>query len=86
MPTIEIYTQPFCPYCARAMNLLGKKGAAFREIEAPTGSKAREEAIRRSGGRTTVPQIFIGTAHIGGSDDLMKLEQSGKLDALLTAA
>ncbi len=83
MQTVEIYTQPFCPYCARAMNLLTKKKADLREIEAPYGSPARQEAERRSGGRTTVPQIFIGDTHIGGSDDLMALDRAGKLDAML---
>jgi glutaredoxin 3 len=83
MPKIEIFTQPFCPYCARAMNLLTKKGAAFEEIEAPGGTPAREEARSRSGGRTSVPQIFIDGQHIGGSDDLAALDRSGKLDALL---
>jgi glutaredoxin 3 len=85
MKTIEIYTQPFCPYCARAVNLLTKKGVAFKEIDAPGGSTAREEARSRSGGRSTVPQIFIGDQHIGGSDDLLALERAGKLDALLAA-
>ncbi len=83
MKTVEIYTQPFCPYCARAMNLLTKKGVAFKEIDAPGGSAAREEAGSRSGGRTSVPQIFIDGAHIGGSDDLAALDRSGKLDAML---
>jgi glutaredoxin 3 len=85
MTTIEIYTQPFCPYCARAVNLLTRKGVAFKEIDAPGGSAAREEARIRSGGRSTVPQIFIGDRHIGGSDDLLALERAGKLDALLAA-
>jgi len=85
MKTIEIYTQPFCPYCARAVNLLTKKGVTFKEIDAPGGTPAREEARARSGGRNTVPQIFIGDQHIGGSDDLMALERAGKLDALLAA-
>ncbi len=83
MTTIEIYTQPFCPYCARALNLLTRKGVAFKEIEAPGGSPAREEARNRSGGRTSVPQVFIGGAHVGGSDDLAALESAGKLDAML---
>jgi glutaredoxin 3 len=83
--TIEIYTQPFCPYCARAVNLLTKKGVTFKEIDAPGGSAARQEARTRSGGRGTVPQIFIGGEHIGGSDDLLALERTGKLDALLAA-
>ena len=85
MPAIEIYTQPFCPYCARAVNLLTKKGVTFKEIDAPGGTPAREEARARSGGRSTVPQIFIGDQHIGGSDDLAALERAGKLDALLAA-
>jgi len=85
MKTIEIYTQAFCPYCARAVNLLTKKGLTFKEIDAPGGTPAREEARARSGGRSTVPQIFIGDQHIGGSDDLMALERAGKLDSLLAA-
>lgn len=86
MPTIEIYTQPWCPYCSRAVRLLQKKGVSFQEIEAPHGSPERREAIRRSGGRTTVPQIFIDGQHIGGCDDLMALDAAGGLDKLLTPA
>jgi glutaredoxin 3 len=86
MPTIEIYTQPWCPYCMRAVRLLQKKGASFREIHAPHGTPERQEAIRRSGGRTTVPQIFIDGKHVGGCDDLMALEAAGGLDKLLTPA
>jgi glutaredoxin 3 len=67
------------------MHLLSGKGATFREIDAPHGSPEREESIRRSGGRTTVPQIFIGGQHIGGSDDLVALDRAGKLDPLLKA-
>jgi glutaredoxin 3 len=83
MPEIEIYTQPWCPYCARAISLFAAKGVAFREIDAPHGSPEREASIRRSGGRTTVPQIFIDGRHIGGSDDLAALDRAGKLDPLL---
>jgi glutaredoxin 3 len=85
MPEIEIYTQPWCPYCARAVRLLQSKGVAFREINAPHGTPERAEAIRRSGGRTTVPQIFIGERHVGGCDDLMALDRAGKLDPMLAA-
>ncbi len=85
MADIEIYTQPWCPYCSRAISLLASKGAAFREIDAPHGSVERQESIRRSGGRTTVPQIFIDGRHIGGSDDLAALDRAGGLDALLHA-
>jgi glutaredoxin 3 len=83
MPEIEIYTQDWCGFCARAKQLLESKGASYREIDAPNGTPARAEAVQRSGGRTTVPQIFIGGAHIGGCDDLVALERAGKLDALL---
>lgn len=83
MPEIEIYTQPWCPYCARAIHILTSKGAAFREIDAPRGTKARAEAAERSGGRTTVPQIFINGRSIGGCDDLVALDRSGELDTLL---
>jgi glutaredoxin 3 len=83
MPEIEIYTQPWCPFCERAVHILTTKGVAFREIDAPNGSKARVEARERSGGLTTVPQIFIGGEHIGGCDDLVALERAGKLNPLL---
>ena len=83
MPEIDIYTQPWCPYCSRAKRILDSKGAQYREIEAPYGTAEREEAVRRSGGRTTVPQIFIGDRHIGGCDDLEALDRASKLDPLL---
>jgi len=65
------------------MHLLTGKGVEFREISAPHGSAEREESARRSGGRTTVPQIFIDGRHIGGCDDLLALDRAGKLDPLL---
>ena len=83
MPKVEVYTQPWCPYCARAVSLLAKKGADYQEIDAPHGTAEREAAIARSGGRTSVPQIFIDGRAVGGCDDLVALERSGKLDALL---
>jgi glutaredoxin 3 len=85
MAKVEIYTILFCPYCDRAKALLAKKGVTFEEIDAPGGSQARKDAIARSGGRSTVPQIFIDGTAIGGSDDLAALERAGKLDALLAA-
>jgi glutaredoxin 3 len=85
MAQIQIYTIPFCPYCERAKALLTRKGAAFEEIDAPTGSAARKTAIERSGGKSTVPQIFIDGRAVGGSDDLSALDRAGKLDALLAA-
>ncbi|NKE44982.1 glutaredoxin 3 [Roseomonas frigidaquae] len=83
MAKIEIYTQDFCPYCARAVALFTRKGAAFEEKPAPHGSEARREAQARSGGRTTMPQIFIDDRHIGGCDELMALDRKGGLDPLL---
>jgi glutaredoxin 3 len=83
MPTIEIYTQPWCPYCARAKNLLDSKGVAYTEIEAPGGTPQRAEARERAGGATSVPQVFVNGTHIGDSDRLAALDRAGKLDALL---
>lgn len=83
MAEIEIYTSMWCPYCSRAKALLDSKGVSYLEHDAPSGSKKREEAKQRSGGRTSVPQIFINGQSIGGSDDLAALEKAGKLDALL---
>ena len=83
MPNVEIYTQPWCPYCTRAVGLLTKKGVAFREIDAPQGTPQRAEAIERAGGRSSVPQIFIDGRHIGGCDDLMALERAKTLDTML---
>ena len=80
----EIYTQPWCPYCSRAVKLLTKKGAAFSEINAPHGSAERVLATQRSG-RSTMPQVFIGGQHVGGCDDLMALDRAGRLDPMLAA-
>jgi len=86
MAKIEIYTQPFCPFCARALRLLQSKGVDFQEIDAPAGTQARKDARERSGGRSSVPQIFIDGRHIGGCDDLVALDAQGGLDPLLKAA
>ena len=85
MAKIEIYVQDFCQYCARAKALLDRKGIPYEEIYAPNGSEARRHAIERSGGRTTVPQVFVDGLALGGSDDLAALDRAGKLDALLAA-
>ncbi|MDA8251990.1 MAG: glutaredoxin 3 [Rhodospirillales bacterium] len=83
MPKIEIYTQPWCPYCARARALLERKGVDYTEIDAPHGTPERAESIRRAGGITSVPQVFIDGRHVGGSDELIALDRAGKLDPLL---
>jgi glutaredoxin 3 len=86
MPKIEIYTQPWCAYCARAKRLLTEKGIEFQEIDAPRGTPEREESIRRSGGRSTVPQIFVDGRYLGDCDELVALDGAGKLKALLHPA
>ena len=82
MAKIEMYTTPFCGYCARAKGLLEKKGAAYVEMDVMMDEKKRAE-MRERAKRSTVPQIFINGEYIGGSDELAALEQTGKLDALL---
>ncbi len=84
MSTVTIYSKDYCPYCKRAKALLQSKGVNFNEIDVSIYADKVMEMIQRSGGRRTVPQIFIGDHHIGGSDDLYALERAGKLDALLS--
>lgn len=86
MTKVTIYTKPFCSFCARALSLLEQKGVAFTEVEAAFDPDKRQEMLRRSGGRATFPQIFVGDRHIGGCDEMMALERSGELDPLLQAA
>ena len=83
MAKIEIYTKMMCPYCSRAKALLASKNAVFEEYDISMGGPKRQEMLGRSNGKSTVPQIFIGDTHVGGSDDLAALERAGKLDALL---
>jgi glutaredoxin 3 len=85
MAKVEVYTKAFCPYCSRAMNLLASKGVEVEEFDLSMGGPKRAEMLQRSGGRSTVPQIFIDGRHIGGSDDLAALDRDGKLDSLLAA-
>jgi glutaredoxin 3 len=82
MKQIIVYSKEICPYCVRAKSLLQRKGAAFTEIKI-TDEETKNEMMKKSGGRMTVPQIFIGDFHVGGCDDLYALEAAGKLDELL---
>ena len=82
MKKIILYSKEVCPYCVRAKSLLQRKGAAFTEIKI-TDEETKNEMMKKSGGRMTVPQIFIGDFHVGGCDDLYALDASGKLDELL---
>jgi glutaredoxin 3 len=83
MPLIEIYTTRYCPYCHAAKALLKGKGVEYTEIDLGRDQERRDEMIERANGRMTVPQIFIGSAHVGGYDELHALERAGKLDPLL---
>ncbi|HVQ07425.1 MAG TPA: glutaredoxin 3 [Allosphingosinicella sp.] len=85
MARVEIYTKIFCSYCARAKRLLGDKGVDYEEHDITLGGPKRAEMIQRAAGRTTVPQIFIGDTHVGGSDDLHALDAEGRLDPMLAA-
>ena len=80
---VEIYTTQYCGYCRMAKSLLTKKNVAFHEIDVGGNPALRAEMTERSGGGTTVPQIFVGTTHVGGCDDLYDLEHQGGLDRLL---
>ena len=86
MPPIEIYTTQWCGYCRAAKALLTRKGVTFTEISLNDQPQRRAEMMQRAGGRYTVPQIFIGDTHVGGSDELHALDRAGKLDPLLTTA
>lgn len=80
---VIVYSSPFCGYCGAAKRLLTQKGAPFTEIDVMFDPERKAEMLERSGGRRTVPQIFIDGRHIGGYDDLSALDERGELDALL---
>jgi len=81
---VEMYSTGYCGYCDRARALLERKGINVTEIKVDEKAEDREAMLKRSGGRRTVPQIFIGDRHVGGYDDLAALDRSGELDRLLT--
>lgn len=83
MRPVEIYTTPMCPYCHSAKRLLDRKGVAYREIDVSRDQSLRATMTQRAHGRRTVPQIFVGETHVGGSDDLYALDHAGKLDPIL---
>jgi glutaredoxin 3 len=83
MAKVEIYTRDWCGYCARAKRLLTERGAEFVEYDIGHEIGARAAMVDRSGGRTSVPQIFINDKHIGGCDDLMAFDRAGQLTPLL---
>lgn len=86
MKPVTIYTTPTCPYCIRAKRLLDSKGVDYENIDVANDISVRQEMMQKAHGRHTVPQIFIGEFHVGGSDELHALEREGKLDPLLAAS
>ena len=83
MAVVEIYTTHICPYCIMAKDLLEDKGVEYAEIRVDKDSGRIAEAVERSGGRKTVPQIFIDNVHVGGYDELNALDREGRLDEML---
>ena len=83
MKPIRVYSTRICPYCLMAKRLLANKGAQYEEVLVDVDCASRVEMSERSGGRRTVPQIFIGDRHVGGYEDLAALERAGELDPLL---
>lgn len=85
MKPVTLYGTDWCPFCVRAEQLLTRKGITFEKINIAIAPGLREEMVHKSGGRRSVPQIFIGETHVGGFDDLAELDRQGRLDALLSA-
>ncbi|TVP91422.1 MAG: glutaredoxin 3 [Pseudomonadaceae bacterium] len=83
MPEIIMYSSNYCPFCIRAKQLLESKGLTFEEIIVDGQPQLRADMTRLAGGRTSVPQIWIGQTYVGGCDELLTLERSGQLDPLL---
>ena len=83
MKPVEIYTTPICGFCRMAKSLLDKKGVSYTEIDVMMNPSKKSEMMERANGGRTVPQIFIGSDHVGGCDDLYDLERSGRLDGML---
>jgi len=83
MQKVMIYLTGLCPFCWRAKRLLDIKGVDYEEIDIMVDPERRSEMVRRAGGLTSVPQVFIGDMHVGGSDELLALDQSGTLDSIL---
>jgi glutaredoxin 3 len=81
--SIVVYSKDYCPYCTAAKNLLTQKGVGYKEIDLSKTPELRDEMIQKSGGRTTVPQIFIGTTHVGGFDDMKALDEKNGLEVLI---
>jgi glutaredoxin 3 len=86
MAPVELFTTAICPYCVAAKNLLKQKGLEYSEVRIDQDPARRDEMLQRSGGRRTVPQIFVYGEHVGGFDDLVAADRSGKLAQIIEAA
>lgn len=82
---VEVYTTTYCPFCTRAKSLLKSKGVNFEEIDVTEDAELRQKMVELSGGRRTVPEIFIDGKIVGGYDELKALDDSGTLDSMLSA-
>ena len=85
MSNVVIYSSNYCPFCIRAKQLLQSKGLVFEELVVDGDPELRQQMMQKSG-RHTVPQIWVGTTHVGGCDDLFALERAGEFDALVQSA
>ena len=85
MADVVIYTRQLCGFCTAAKRLLDKKGVSYDEFDATFDPDWRQQMVQKANGRSTFPQIFVGSTHVGGCDELHELERAGKLDALLAA-
>lgn len=85
MADVVIYTRQLCGFCTAAKRLLDKKGVSYDEFDATFDPELRQQMVQKANGRSTFPQIFVGSTHVGGCDELHELERAGKLDALLAA-
>ncbi|MBN1210832.1 MAG: glutaredoxin 3 [Myxococcaceae bacterium] len=83
MKPVKIYTTSYCGYCVRAKDLLKRKGVDYEEVDVTGNDEARARLVELSGGQRTVPQIFIGSTHVGGYTDLARLDRDGRLDPML---
>lgn len=83
MAKVEVYVTTYCPYCDRAKMLLDSKGVKYKTIDVTNDDEMRLKLVEMSGGRKTVPQIFINDKPMGGFDDINELNQKGELDNLL---
>ena len=83
MKKVVIYSSTVCPYCVKAKKLLETKGVDYKELNIDENPDFIDESVKRSGGRTTVPQVFIDDVHVGGCDELYDLDRENKLDPLL---